>query len=562
MFVKKINNTRVWPVTVKIIITFTLFILISNFSSNYINLVFNRSQLIGLMNQLLAKDLRNIYGYCSDQYEIYQFDKNREGSVASIEKRGVHELKNGKAIIIGVAPDGAVLFQASRPGLRRPVAFPDAACLAGLKKSLAGGHDEGPINFRFNNEDYFGVYKYNPKWGAFIVRAEEGSEFYAESRTNFRIISAVIIFITVVMGGIGIYILRYILRYIDVITRSIMRMVKTQQLELIDLGDATNDDITYMGTAFNSLSSTVDNLITIFRKFANQDVVLKAYRDRFVKLEGKKYDLTVLFSDIRSFTFITETLGTEIIKLLNLHYDRAIREIVNLYGVMGAIIGDALLAVFGVLDNSPANKSYQAVMAGYRLHEVTGTLRIRMNNIRDEIVRQKGKLSDAEEKIYKAVLLEIGVGIDGGEIFYGNIGSYVRMTNTVIGDPVNSASRLEGLTRVYNVPVICSEYVRKDIETNVESPGIHFIEIDTVMVKGKTMGRKIFWPIPDADFDDALTKKLSAFENGLELYYAGDWEEAAKKFRRCELPLAQVFLERTAEKPPKGWNGVWEMKTK
>ena len=132
--------------------------------------------------------------------------------------------------------------------------------------------------------------------------------------------------------------------------------------------------------------------------------------------------------------------------------------------MIGSIIGDALLAVYGVLEDSGKNKSYQAVMAAYKLHEVTELLGMRMSNIRDEIIRQQGKLSAGEEKIYKAVLLEIGVGIDGGEVFYGTLGSYVRMTNTVIGDNVNAASRMEGLTRVYKVPVICSEYVKSDIE--------------------------------------------------------------------------------------------------
>ncbi|HOD13308.1 MAG: adenylate/guanylate cyclase domain-containing protein [Spirochaetes bacterium] len=562
MFGKKINNTRVWPVTLKIIITFSLFILISNFSSNYINYIFNRSQLLALMNQLLTKDLKNMYAYCNDQFEIYQLDKNMEGSIDAIEKRGVHELKNTKALFLGVRGDGKILFQASRPGLPRHGAFADAAGLALLNRGLAAMKDEGSITFHYNDEEYFGMYKYNPRWSAFILRAEEVSEFYAESRANFRIISIVIIAITVVVGVVGIFILRFLLRYIDVITRSIMRMIKSQQLELIDLSGATNDDITYMGAAFNSLSSTVDNLIGIFRKFANQDVVNRAYRDRVVKLEGTRRELTILFSDIKSFTFITETLGNEIINLLNLHYDRAIREIVGLDGVIGSIIGDALLAVYGVLDGSGKNKSYQAVMSAHRLQEVTETLRIRMGNIRDEMIRQNGKLTAEEEKIYKAVLLEIGVGIDGGEVFYGTLGSYVRMTNTVIGDNVNAASRMEGLTRVYKVPVICSEYVRGDIEANVEGHGIHFIELDTVMVKGKTTGQKIYWPVPDAEYDGALSKDLAAFELGLELYYKGDWIGAHTKFKKCTLPVAEVFVERTRERPPKGWNGIWEMKTK
>ncbi|HPV43416.1 MAG TPA: adenylate/guanylate cyclase domain-containing protein [Spirochaetota bacterium] len=573
MFVKKVNNTRVWPVTIKIIVTFSLFILISNFSTNYINFIFNRSQLFKQMNQLLTKDLKTIYAYCNDQYEIFQFDKNLEGSVQSMEKKGLHELgltagngqreqRHDRAVFIGFDAEGKILFQASSGQVPRRKAFDDADCLGELLKNLKAGKDEGPLYFEFNGMDYFGMYKYNTKWKAFIVRAEERQEFYRETRNNMIIISSVIIIVTIIIGGIGIYILRYILRYIDIITSAIMKMVRTQQLDLIDLSGATNDDITYLGAAFNSLSGTVDNLITIFRKFANQDVVLKAYRDRMVKLEGTRQELTILFSDIKSFTMITETLGTDIIKLLNLHYDRAIREIVNLDGVIGSIIGDALLAVFGVLEDSRANKSYQAVQAAYKLHEVTQLLGLRMTAIRDEIILKKGKLTEDEEKIYRAVLLEIGVGIDGGEVFYGTLGSYVRMTNTVIGDNVNAASRMEGLTRVYKVPVICSEYVRNDIETSMESPGLHFVELDTVMVKGKTTGQKIYWPIPDSEYDKVLSEELSAFELGLELYYRGDWTGANAKFRNCKLPVAEMFIERTQERPPKGWNGIWEMKTK
>lgn len=570
MFGKKINATRVWPVTLKIVLIFGLFILISNFSSNYINLLMNRSEQLALMNQLLTGDLKNLYSYCNDQYEILQYDRDRDESLRSIERKGAHELKNSKALFLGFEPDGDIIFLAtgaSRDGGEKPAArgrgsFPDSERLAAMNRDLRGGKDEGPVSFIYRGEEYFGMYKYNPLWGAFVVRAEELNQFYARSRSIFWKVGVVIIFITIVVGGIGVFILRYILRYIEVITGSIMRMVKTQRLALIDMKDATNDDITYLGMAFNSLSTTVDNLIAIFRKFANKDVVLKAYRDRIVKLEGSRYDLTVLFSDIRSFTFITETLGTEIIKLLNLHYDRAIREIVDLDGVMGAIIGDALLAVFGVLEESPENKSLRAVTAGYRLHEITEELRRRMTAIREQIERERGALTEEEERIYRAVLLEIGVGIDGGEIFYGNIGSYVRMTNTVIGDPVNSASRLEGLTRIYRVPVICSEYVKDDIEAGAGESGYRFVEIDTVLVKGKTEGRKIFWPVRENEIDDGLSGDIAVFEKGRSLYYRGEWDRAAAAFRKCGLPLAEVFRERTRERPPEGWDGIWEMTTK
>ena len=560
MFGKKVNKTRVFPVTIKIIITFTLFLLISNFATNYVNLVFNRTEQFKLMNQLLTKDLKSMYNYCNNQRNIYEFDKNLERSLQSIEKSGLHNLKNSKAIVLGFSIDGKMLFQASK--IKKHKTFTDTLVLVKISKDFGQNKDKGHIHFRFNNEDYFGIYKYNPSWKVFILRAEEINEFQSESRDIFRLISIIIITMTILISIVGIFVLRYILRFINSITDSIMKMVNSQELELIDLEGATNDNITYLGMAFNSLSNTVDNLISIFRKFANQDIVVKAYRDREVKLEGTKKELTILFSDIKSFTFISETLGTDIIKLLNLHYDRAIREIINNNGVIGSIIGDALLAVYGVLEDNNENKSYQAVISGYKLHEVTETLRVRMQNIRDEVQQEKGKLSSEEMKAYKAVLLEIGVGIDGGEVFYGTLGSYVRMTNTVIGDNVNAASRLEGLTRIYQLPVICSKYVKEDIEENVDNHGIHFIEIDTVMVKGKTEGKRIYWPIMEADFDKAMQKYISAFELGLELYYKGKWVEANKKFRMCKLPVAEEFINRTDSKRPKVWNGIWEMKTK
>lgn len=560
MFGKKVNNTRVVPVTLKITIIFSLFILLSNLTTNYINLVFNRTELLNTMNQLLTKDLKSIYSYCNNQYEIYQFDKNVQRSLDGIEQKGLNEIKNSKAVVLGVAEDGTMLFQASH--IDRKKTFDDPNMLNYMKGRLAQDVDEGYIYFTFNGEIYFGIYKFNPRWKVFLVRAEEMNEFYAESRRIFRDVSIIIISITLVIGIIGVFILRYILRFINIMTESIMRMVKTQQMDIIDMSRATNDDITYLGTAFNSLSSSIDNLIGIFRKFANRDIVIKAYRDGEVKLEGTRRELTIFFTDIKGFTYITETLGNDIIKLLNLHYDRAIREVLKQDGIIGSIIGDALLAVFGALEDAYQNKSYQAVQAAYKVQDVTRSLRERMTQIKDRLEENEGRLTPVEMKVFKAVLLEVGVGIDGGEVFYGTLGSYVRMTNTVIGDTVNAASRLEGLTRIYRAPVICSEYVMNDILNNVENHGIQFLEIDTVQVKGKTTGIKIYWPILARDYDADLEAEVLLFSEALQMYYRGEWPAAHRKFRRCKLPVAEVFQERTRENCPKGWNGIWEMTTK
>ncbi len=560
MFGRKVKTTSVVDVTTKIVLTFTLFILLSNLASNYVNLRFNRSELLKLMNQLLIKDLKTMYSYCNNQYEIYRFDRNLEESIKSIESKGLNEIKNEKAIVLGIKKDGTLQFQASK--IMKMERFGDQEALNYMLASNTGEETEGHLRFRFNSEEYFGIFKYNPRWDLFILRAEEESEFYKESTLIFIQVSVIIFVITVFSAIIGVIILRRILRFIRVITKSIMQMISTSELKLIDLKGATNDDITYMGMAFNSLSNTVGNLVGIFQKFANSDVVAKAYRDREVKLEGTKKDLTILFSDIKSFTYITETLGNDIIKLLNMHYDRAIREIIRYDGVIGSIIGDALLAVYGALDETTGNKSHQAVISAYKLHEVTQLLRLRMSKIKDEIEEDKGKLTKEEMQVYKAVLLEIGVGIDGGSVFYGTLGSYVRMTNTVIGDNVNAASRMEGLTRVYKVPVICSEYVKEDIETNVEDHGLYFLEIDRVMVKGKTRAQKVYWPVLESEMTESFKKDITNFELALELYYKGNWPEARRKFSRCSLKLTEVFKERTIEKCPSNWNGVWQMTSK
>lgn len=559
---EKINHTRIVPITTKIILIFTIFILASNLSSNYINLLFNRTEQINLMKELLVKDLKNIYSFCNNQYEIYQFNKDMELSVKNMEVRSLLDFKNKKSVSLGIKTNGEFLFQASR--LEKEPVFKDQNLLDLMKKNHENGILEGFVTLHFKGEDYFAVYRYNAKWDSFLVRGEEFSEFYGPSRTIFRNISIIIILMTLVVSLIGIFLLRYILKYLGLITSAIMNMSRNQQMGLLDIKNAPNDDVTFLGVAFNSLSSTINNLVNIFRKFANKDVAVKAYRDHEVRLEGTQMDLTCLFSDIKGFTYMTEILGTDIITLINMHYDKAIREIIAKDAIIGSIIGDALLAVYGVMNESGINKSYQAVLSAYKIQDVAHSLREQMIEKRKLIELEKGSLTDTEERIYQAVLIQVGVGIDGGIVFYGNIGSYERMTNTVIGDNVNSASRLEGLTRIYHVPVICSDYVKEDIENHVPDHNIRFIELDRVKVKGKTISKRVYWPIMESQITKELDEKLKYFSEGLQYYYQGNWDQATQKFNQCkELELTLVFHRRIANQSvPEGWNGTWEMTTK
>ena len=555
----KIRGTRVVPITIKITGLFIILLLLSNFTTNYINLVLNRGVQIKLMNQLLVRDLKDLHTFSNNQYEIYTYNQNREEAVGYIKERALKELKGEKSVFLGYAPNGEILFIAS-PG--RP---PGKKDLGDLEKKISvlisEKQNESSLNFSMAGSDYFGVTKYNQKWDAYLVRAEEVNEFYHQTRIVFIRISIIIILITIICSALGIYLVSHILRFVPRMTDQIMKMREEQKFGLVDLGDAPNDDITLLGMSFNSLSSNIDNLMTIFRKFVTADVVKKAYMEKQIRLEGASKDLTIIFSDIKQFTNMTEVLGTDIINLINMHYQNAIKEVHRKEGIVGSIIGDALLAIFGTFDDLAENKSVEALQASYRIQEVAADLRKKMIDKREEIVKKRGALTRAEEIVYKAVLIEVGVGIDGGEVFYGNIGSNERMTNTVIGDNVNSASRLEGLTRIYKVPVICSEYIKDDASGFTED--FYFQELDIVRVKGKNTGKRIYWPVPVEILDDELEAKLRTFSTALKEYYKGDWRSAERNFSISRLPAADVFIERISGKtPPEGWNGIWTMTEK
>ncbi len=556
---KKVGGVRVVPLTLKILAVFVIFILVSNFSSNYINLTLNRGEMVKLMNELLVKELKEIYTFASNQFDIYHFSGNLQEATSLMESNAGRELKRSRSLALAVRPDGTVFFQAG--GAERFPEFPDKESFAAVVNARTEGSvTEGPIFPRIDGQEYFGVYKFNEKWGVYLMRLEERGEFYGPTQRIMIQIGGIIIAITLLFVVLGTFLVRFILRFVRRFTDALMRMQENQHLELIDLSEAPNDDITYLGASFNSLSSSIDNLMTIFRTFVTQDVVQRAYKEHEIRLEGTQRELTILFSDIKGFTYMTETLGNDIIALLNLHYDQAIRRIHEHYGIVGSIIGDALLSVYGTLTEGPS-KSLEALESAYEIQAVARSLRAAMTEIKESVEKERGNLSPAELKVFRAVLLEVGVGIDGGQVFYGNIGSSERMTNTVIGDNVNSSSRLEGLTRIYHAPIICSEYVVKEVMA--ETDRFQFVELDTVQVKGKTEGKKIFYPLDKKVADPAEFERFAHYSAGLKAYYEGRWPEAQAEFAASGVVAASVFLQRIEGRvPPANWNGVWTMESK
>ena len=556
-FFQYVGDTPIIPISSKILLVFIVLLLLSNFFTNFVNLQLNQRQIINLTNQNLVNQLKEIYTTATNQYEIYKYSQDKDESINSIIDTAKKGFSQNNSMVMGVEVGGRLLFSASAS--ENEEFFWDSDALYEMNEKRLDGITEGSIYFNTQRGEFLGVYKYHEDWRCYFLRAELVSDMNSSTVKIFALISGIICIITVIFLWIGLVLFNKILSNVKRITEGLYRMQASQSMELIDLSGASNDDITYLGASFNSLSATINNLLGIFQKFVSKDVVNKAYSDHIIRLEGTQRELTMLFSDIKGFTYMTETLGNDIINLLNIHYDKVIHNIHQDDGVIGSIIGDAVLAMYGTF-NFQDNKSVQAVRSAWSITRVTAELREKLIFRRKEIEETR-PLTESEEKVFKAVLLDVGVGIDGGTVFYGNIGSAEHMTNTVIGDNVNSASRLEGLTRVYKIPVIVSEYVKNEVETATSA--YKFIEIDTVQVKGKTEGKKIFFPIDVSSADEEIIRKYEIFQLGLQAYYDGDWKQARALFKTCELDVGKVFLERISIKQaPADWSGIWTMTTK
>ncbi len=186
------------------------------------------------------------------------------------------------------------------------------------------------------------------------------------------------------------------------------------------------------------------------------------------KLGGTRTEVTILYADIRNFTSISEQMDPEdIVKLLNAYYPRIINVVFRHQGMVDKFIGDAILAVFGV----PTRREDDALRA------VRAALEIRreVHAINNERARQN------------QLAIEIGIGITSGAVISGNIGSTRRMDYTVIGDPVNLAARLEGLTKEVEHKILVSERVWAAVEKEIPCKALGLFK-----VKGKQEGVPVF----------------------------------------------------------------------
>ncbi|MBE9052685.1 GAF domain-containing protein [Nostocales cyanobacterium LEGE 11386] len=262
---------------------------------------------------------------------------------------------------------------------------------------------------------------------------------------------------------------------------------------------------------------------------------------------GERKEVTILFSDIRGYTTLTENLGaSEVVSLLNQYFETMVEAVFNYEGTLDKFIGDALMAVFGAPLPLTENHAWRAVQSALDMRQ-----RLKEFNHR--------RIIQAQPQIH------IGIGISSGEVVSGNIGSHKRMDYTVIGDGVNLSSRLEGVTKEYGCDIILSEFTY-----HLCSDRIWARQLDKIRVKGKHQAINIYELIGDRTTPlDANTQEfLFHYQAGRAAYLARDFPQAiacfmaAKNIRPTDQAV-NVHLERANNyqktPPAKSWDGVWTM---
>ncbi len=263
--------------------------------------------------------------------------------------------------------------------------------------------------------------------------------------------------------------------------------------------------------------------------------------------KGESRDMTVLFSDVRNFTSISEGLSaTELTKMMNAYLTSMTETIQQDRGTIDKYIGDAIMAFWG----APLKDEKHAE------HALTSALAMQQ------------KIKDIAPDFIKRgwPKLEIGVGLNCGVMNVGDMGSTFRRAYTVMGDAVNLAARLEGLTKEYGVGILVSENIVKTVQSVV------YRELDRVRVKGKLEPISIYEPVGlKGEIANQLIDEIDRFQRAIDRYRAQRWDEAEMELVKLSQAdpgrkVYQLYIERMTNlrlKPPgDNWDGVFTFTTK
>lgn len=303
-----------------------------------------------------------------------------------------------------------------------------------------------------------------------------------------------------------------------------------------------------VAVAYLSESRSKRAMVNLFGEYVAPELVREMAEDpASYSMEGESKVLTVLFSDVRGFTSISESLEPNELREYINEYLTTMSEIIRSHrGTLDKYIGDAIMAFWGapIHDADHAQLATQAAMA-----------------MQAEAIRLNQRF-----KLRNWPALAIGVGVNTGQMRVGDMGSKIRRAYTVMGDAVNLGSRLEGITKTYGVGVICGEVTVKAI------PSMVFKELDKVRVKGKDEPVAIYQPLGlNTELQPKDRQLLERWNQALLAFRNKQWDLAEQHFHELKQGdsngvLYTLYLDRIAvfrlNPPPELWDGVTTFETK
>lgn len=344
-------------------------------------------------------------------------------------------------------------------------------------------------------------------------------------------------------------------KYFPLIGDNLLGTIHLASFEKINLGKNIDETIQFFSekasiflsqAIYYKKASLVENrLRTAFSRFVPEEIIdeLSEVGDADIGSSNEKRKVAVLISDIRNFTAISEVNQPEkVVSFLNGYFTRMVDVIKKYGGTIDKFMGDAVMALFGAPVSYEDNAS-RAVEAAL------------------EMVSLVPEISCDTLSFPEGTEFDIGIGIHYGEVIAGSIGCKEKTDYTVIGDTVNLASRLEGLTKSYGAEIIISGAVKHELENK-----FNLLHLDNVKVKGKSVGVEIY----KVDTEPVSKEFEKCYTKALELYESGAWNLAKSYFDKAfaqnqKDKSSQMMAQRCEnfiQNPPKNWDGAYSLTNK
>jgi len=335
---------------------------------------------------------------------------------------------------------------------------------------------------------------------------------------------------------------------------------KTADGELTDpLPITSQDEIGDLTDSFNHMVEQLkskEKLREAFGQFLDPRIVANVVDPSTGELKevAERRRVTIFFSDIANFSTIGEQLtAASLVKLLNRYFTVSTQAVRRHHGIVDKFIGDAVMAFWA----SPFSEGESHARDGC----------FACLDLLESFVKVRGEIPDLTGLRRNAPRFHVRMALATGDTVIGTVGSDTTKSFTVIGDTVNTASRLEGVNKIYGTSVLLNEECYRLAESHIEAR-----EIDLVTVLGKAEPVRIYELLGRVGSLDGATQRLAnLYADSLQLYREQQWEEATKAFQEClrirpdDGPSLEFLTRIPALKknaPPENWDGVWQTSTK